>query len=97
MWRVTLRGLVAHKVRYALTALAVLLGVAFMAGTFVFTDTIKHTFDGLFNDVYRNTSAVVRAKQPFTPGANFSNQRRLIDADLVTKVWQVPSRPTSCA
>ena len=90
MWRVTLRGLFAHKVRYALTALAVLLGVAFMAGTFVFTDTIKHTFDGLFNDVYRNTSAVVRAKQPFTPGANFSNQRRLIDADLVTKVWQVP-------
>ncbi len=57
MWRVTLRGLLAHKVRYALTALAVLLGVAFMAGTFVFTDTIKHTFDGLFTDVYGNTAA----------------------------------------
>ena len=90
MWRVTLRGLVAHKVRYALTALAVLLGVAFMAGTFVFTDTIKHTFDGLFGDVYSHTSAVVRAKQPFTPGANFTGQRRLIDADLVTSVRQVP-------
>ena len=54
-----------------------------MAGTFVFTDTIKHTFDGLFGDVYSHTSAVVRAKQPFTPGANFTGQRRLIDADLV--------------
>jgi len=90
MWRVTLRGLFAHKVRYALTALAVLLGVAFMAGTFVFTDTIKHTFDGLFVDVYGHTSAVVRAKQPFTPSANFSSQRQLIDADLVTVVRQVP-------
>jgi putative ABC transport system permease protein len=90
MWRVTLRGLVAHWVRYALTALAVLLGVAFMAGTFVFTDTIKHTFDGLFGDVYSHTSAVVRAEQPFTPGANFTNQRRLINGDLATRVWQVP-------
>jgi putative ABC transport system permease protein len=90
MWRVTLRGLISHKVRYVLTALAVLLGVAFMAGTFVFTDTISHTFDGLFGDVYSHTSAVVRAKQPFTPGANFSSQRQLIDADLVTSVRQVP-------
>jgi putative ABC transport system permease protein len=90
MWRVTLRGLVAHKVRYALTALAVLLGVAFMAGTFVFTDTIKHTFDGLFGDVYSHTSAVVRAKQPFTPGANLTNQRRLINGDLVVPILQTP-------
>jgi putative ABC transport system permease protein len=90
MWRVTLTGLLAHKVRYALTALAVLLGVAFMAGTFVFTDTIKHTFDGLFSDVYANTSAVVRAEQAYTPGANFTSQRRPIDADLILKVRQVP-------
>ena len=76
MWRVTLTGLLAHKVRYALTALAVLLGVAFMAGTFVFTDTIKHTFDGLFTDVYSNTSAVVRAKQAYSPEPNFSSQRQ---------------------
>jgi len=90
MWRVTLTGLLAHKIRYALTALAVLLGVAFMAGTLVFTDTIKHTFDGLFSDVYGNTSAVVRAHQAYTPGANFTSQRRLIDADVVTVVRGVP-------
>jgi putative ABC transport system permease protein len=90
MFRVTFTGLLAHKVRYALTALAVLLGVAFMAGTFVFTDTIKHTFDGLFNDVYSHTSAVVRAKQAYTPGANFSNQRQLIDAGIIPQVRAVP-------
>src|SRR6188472_737062 len=90
MWRITLPGLLAHRVRYALTALAVVLGVAFMAGTLVFTDTIKGTFDGLFDDVYRNTAAVVRAKQPVTPDANFTDQRRLIDARLAETVREVP-------
>ncbi len=48
MWRVTLRGVAGHSLRYALTALAVLLGVAFMASTLVLTDTIGHTFDRLY-------------------------------------------------
>src|SRR6266568_4532845 len=86
MWRVTFSGLLAHKVRYALTALAVALGVAFMSGTFVLTDTIGRTFDGLFTDVYHNTSAVVRAYQPFTPQANFTSQRSKIDVTLVSKI-----------
>ena len=86
MWRVTLVGLLAHKIRYALTALAVLLGVAFMAGTFVLTDTISRTFDGLFTDVYSGTSAVVRASQPFSPQMNFTSQRAKIDVSLVNKI-----------
>src|SRR5689334_6142172 len=90
MWRISLPGLLAHKVRYGLTALAVVLGVAFMAGTLIFTDTIKNTFDGLFDDVYRNTDAVVRARQPVTPDANFTNQRQLIAARLVDDVRSVP-------
>jgi len=90
MWRITLPGLLAHKVRYGLTAVAVVLGVAFMAGTLIFTDTIKNTFDGLFDDVYRNTDAVVRAQQPVTPDANFTNQRHLIDARLIDDVRRVP-------
>ena len=86
MWRVTFAGLLAHKIRYVLTALAVMLGVAFMSGTFVLTDTIGRTFDGLFSDVYQNTSAVVRAYQPFTPQANFTSQRSKIDATLVSRI-----------
>jgi hypothetical protein len=34
-----------------------------LAGTFVFTDTIKRTFDNLFADVYRNTDVYVRSNQ----------------------------------
>ena len=62
MWRVTIREVVTHWVRYALTAVAIVLGVAFVAGTFVLTDTINSTFDGLFNSIYHSTDAVVRAQ-----------------------------------
>jgi putative ABC transport system permease protein len=48
MRRVTLRNLAAHKVRLALTLLSVVLGTAFIAGSFVFTDTLQRTFDGIF-------------------------------------------------
>jgi putative ABC transport system permease protein len=48
MWRATFRGLAAKKFRLVLTSLAVVLGVAFMAGTFVLTDTLGSVFDDLF-------------------------------------------------
>jgi putative ABC transport system permease protein len=90
MWRVTLKGVAAHRLRYALTALAVLLGVAFIAGTFVLTDTMNNAFNGLYGQMYQGTAAVVRATQPFNPGTNFANQRQLIDASLATTVARVP-------
>ncbi len=48
MRKVILRNLAAHKVRLALTVLSVVLGTAFIAGSFVFTDTLQRTFDGIF-------------------------------------------------
>ena len=45
MLRVTLRGVQGHMLRFVLTALSVMLGVAFVAGTFVFTDSLDDTFD----------------------------------------------------
>ncbi len=51
MLRATLRTAVAHKGRLLLSALAVVLGVAFVAGTFVFTDTLQRTFSDLFGQV----------------------------------------------
>jgi len=90
MWRVTLTGVVAHRLRYALTALSVLLGVAFIAGTFVLTDTMNSTFNGLYNQIYQGTGAVVRATEPFKPGTNFTSQRQRIDASLASTVVQVP-------
>jgi putative ABC transport system permease protein len=90
MWRVTLTGVLAHRLRYALTALAVLLGVAFIAGTYVLTDTINSTFNGLYTQIYQGTAAVIRATQPFNPGTNFTSQRQRIDASLASTVARVP-------
>jgi putative ABC transport system permease protein len=45
MTSLTLRGLFARKARAVLTGLAVLLGVAMISGTYVFTDTLNNTFD----------------------------------------------------
>jgi putative ABC transport system permease protein len=65
MWRATIKGLVAHKLRLGLTGLAVVLGVAFVAGTLVLTDTLGHTFDQLFAQVSKGVAVTVRAKSNF--------------------------------
>jgi putative ABC transport system permease protein len=51
MLKASLRSVFAHKVRLALSAVAVVLGVAFVAGSLVFTDTISTAFDKLFDQV----------------------------------------------
>ena len=61
MLRATLKGLLAHKLRFALTGLAVVLGVAFMSGTFVLTDTVSKVFNDLFGEINENTDAYVRS------------------------------------
>ncbi len=89
MWRVTRKGLRAHKLRFALTALAVLLGVSFMSGTMVLTDTIEKTFDDLFADVNEGTDAYVRSRNSID--ADFGpTLRERISADLVPQIEAVP-------
>ena len=91
MFRVIMSGLLARKFRLFATALAVTLGVAFMAGTMVLTDTIGHTFNDLSSGVYKGTDAEVRAKAAFTgPAMGGGDQRPLISASLVQSLRRVP-------
>ena len=46
MLKVSLRSLLSHKLRLVLTAVAIILGVTFVSGTLVLTDTIRSTFEG---------------------------------------------------
>ena len=48
MWKATIRGLFARKVRLALAALAILLGVAFVSATYLLTNSVKRSFNGVF-------------------------------------------------
>ena len=64
MVRMAIRGLFARKLRTALTGFAVVIGVAFVSGTFIFTDTINASFTDLFERVAKGVDANVTAKQP---------------------------------
>jgi putative ABC transport system permease protein len=64
MWQATISGLRAHKLRLVLTAMSIVLGVAFVTGTFILGDTIGNTFNQLFSTVYSNVSVQVRQPTP---------------------------------
>ena len=66
MRKATLKGLLAHKFRLAATALAIVLGVSFVAGTYVLTDTINATFTNLFDEVTQGIDVAVRSRDVFT-------------------------------
>ena len=63
MRKIALRGLFARKLRLALTALAVALGVTLIAGTYVFTDTINRSFDRIFTESNKGTDASVTPRK----------------------------------
>ncbi len=64
MWKATIANLRAHRLRLVLTALSIVLGVAFVTGTLIFTDTLHNTFDQLFRGVYGKISVQVRQPSP---------------------------------
>ena len=91
MLRATLKDLWARKIRLVTTGIAVLLGVAFMSGTLVLTDTIGRTFTDLFAGAFEGTDAIVRAESNldggFGPGGD--EQRPRVDDALVATVAAV--------
>src|ERR1700704_5256355 len=90
MWKVTRKGLAGHKLRFVLTALAVVLGVSFISGTLVLTATIQKTFDDLFADINRGTDAAVRSRDVIK--GDFGNdQRANVPGSLLAIVLKTPT------
>jgi putative ABC transport system permease protein len=89
MFKVSLRNLIGHKMRLVTTGLAVVIGVAFLAGTLVLKDTMTKTFDDLFAGVYETTDALVRAEGQFDDPSGFGVQRGRIDASLLDEIRDV--------
>jgi putative ABC transport system permease protein len=68
MNKLVLRGFAQRRVRALLTGVAIVLGVALMAGTYILTDTINHAFAEVFGDAYKNKSVVVSAREALGRG-----------------------------
>ena len=66
MTAVVIGGLRMRKLRAVLTALAVVLGVAMISGTYVLMDTTTHAFDSVFATAYSKADAVVVGKSPIS-------------------------------
>lgn len=81
MVRTAIKGVAAHRLRLVLTTLAVVLGVAFVAGTYVFTDSIQARFESLFDDVYAGVDATVR---PIPP--EFGTEQRSMPESVLDQV-----------
>jgi len=85
--KVALRGLAQRKLRAFVTVLAVLLGVAFIAGSYVLTDTINKSFDEIFDVAYKGTDVAVSSS---TTGQTDSGDVPSFPESYLDRVRQVP-------
>ncbi|WP_405107663.1 FtsX-like permease family protein [Micromonospora sp. NBC_01405] len=91
MFRATLKSLLARKVRLILSGLAVVLGVMFVSGAFVLTDTLGRSFDAVFADAYASVDVNVAAKPKIAVGEAEGEQvSPAFPADVVGRVRAVP-------
>ena len=87
MFRLTIKELAARKLRLLTTGLAVLLGVAFMAGTLVFTDTVDASFDSALAEANEGVDAYVRMPSDLDLGYGEPGPR--LDSSLARTVAAV--------
>lgn len=77
MWKVSLRGLLAHKARVVLTVFAVMMGVAFITSIYILTDSTKAGFDKLFTTVNAGIDLQVHAQNPVDPSGSIGRADEL--------------------
>lgn len=94
MLRATIKSLMARKLRLLLTAFAIVLGVGFMAGTLMLTDTATGAFDELIGQSFQGIDVVVQGHAEFQPGAEGGNtggtETEPIPESVLTEVLAVP-------
>ena len=90
MGRFAIRGLLSRKLRTALTAIAIVLGVAMISGTYILTDSIDQAFNRIFTDIRAGSNAVISGKS----AVDLSDQEGLspptLDESLLPRVQALP-------
>lgn len=90
MIRVALKGLWGRKLRTVLTALAIVLGVSMISGTYVLTDTIKASFTKVVDGSFEHADAVVTGKVAFKNNENNTAATPAFSDSVLAKVKQLP-------
>ena len=90
MIKFSLKGMAGRKLRTALTALAVILGVTMVSGTFVLTDSIDKAFDAIFSSVYEGTDATITGKSAFDLSDGSGTTAPPFDDSLQPEVAALP-------
>ncbi len=90
MTKFALRGLLGRKLRTALTALAIVLGVAMISGTYVLTDSIDQAFDKIFTEIRAGSDAVISGKSPFDIGDQTGVDEPPLPESLLREVQALP-------
>jgi putative ABC transport system permease protein len=88
--KVALAGLLGRKLRTTLTAIAIVLGVAMVTGTYILTDSIKGAFNGIFTEIYRGTDATVTGKAAFDLSNQGTTNAPPFAESLLVKVRALP-------
>ena len=86
MIRVALKGVLGRKLRAALTAFAIVLGVAMISGSLVLTDTVAKSFDGVYDESYKDSDAVVTSKAAIADGG----KAPAFTANVLRNVQHIP-------
>jgi putative ABC transport system permease protein len=89
MFKLALKSILARKGRLLLTSLAVILGTSFLAGTYIFSDTLTKSFNDLFADVFEDTDAYVRSSVVIEGDFGAEERQRIPDT-LTAEVAKVP-------
>jgi putative ABC transport system permease protein len=84
MLKAAIKNLLGHKLRMFLTGFSIILGVSFVSGTYIFTDSIGSTFDNLLSDVFSGVDVTVRPKQD-----DFVNGGKYLPANITDKIKAV--------
>ena len=88
MRRVALKSIAFRKTRALLIAMAIVLGVSMISGTYVLTDTIHSAFTDIFNSAYKDTSAVISGREIVKDSASGT---ATVPATLLAKIRRLPS------
>ncbi|HET9460831.1 MAG TPA: FtsX-like permease family protein, partial [Gaiellaceae bacterium] len=90
MTRFAIRGLLSRKLRTTLTAVAIVLGVAMISGTYVLTDSIDQAFDRVFGEIRESSSAVITGKSAFDLSGGSGVTEPTFDEGLLEEVRALP-------